>query len=42
MPLDYDKLKNWKVEGVTHAYTANETILYALGIGLNGRAEIST
>lgn len=34
MPLNYEKLMNWKVEPVTQAYTAHETILYALGIGL--------
>jgi acyl dehydratase len=34
MPLDYEKLKNWKVEPVTHQYTSRDAILYALGIGL--------
>jgi len=34
MALDYEKLKNWKVEGLVQRYTANDTILYALGIGV--------
>jgi hypothetical protein len=34
MPLDYDKLKNYRVEGLEHRYCANDSILYALGIGL--------
>lgn len=34
MPLDYEKLKKWKVEPVTHQYSSRDTILYALGIGL--------
>jgi acyl dehydratase len=34
MPLDYQRLKNWKVEPVTHLYSTRDTILYALGVGL--------
>jgi hypothetical protein len=34
MPLDYEKLKNRKVEPVTHQYTSRDAILNALGIGL--------
>ena len=34
MPLNYERLKNWKIEGLAHRYTANDSILYALGIGL--------
>ncbi len=34
MPLDYQKLKHWKLEGLTHRFTVNDTILYALGVGL--------
>lgn len=34
MPLDYEKLKNWQVEPVTHQYSSRDAILYALGIGL--------
>lgn len=34
MALDYERLKNWRVDPVEHRYTANDAILYALGIGL--------
>ncbi|GAA4331180.1 MaoC/PaaZ C-terminal domain-containing protein [Pigmentiphaga soli] len=34
MPLDYDKLKDWRAEGPSQTYDADDTILYALGIGL--------
>ncbi len=34
MPLNYDKLINWKSTGLEHRYSANDSILYALGIGL--------
>lgn len=34
MPLNYEKLKNWKVEDVPHRLTTRDTILYALGVGL--------
>ena len=34
MPLDYQKLKNWKRHGLVQRYTASDTILYALGVGL--------
>jgi acyl dehydratase len=34
MPLNYEKLKDWRVDGIEHRYGANDTILYALGIGL--------
>lgn len=34
MPLNYEKLKDWKIEGLVHRYEAKDAILYALGIGL--------
>lgn len=34
MALDYERLKNWKVEPVAHQYSTRDAILYALGIGL--------
>ncbi|MEO8298201.1 MAG: MaoC/PaaZ C-terminal domain-containing protein [Burkholderiales bacterium] len=32
--LDYPKLKAWQSPPVRHAYTAKDTILYALGVGV--------
>jgi acyl dehydratase len=34
MPLDYEKLINWKAQALEHRYSANDCILYGLGIGL--------
>ena len=34
MAIDYQRLKNWPFEDVEHKYTAKDTILYALGLGL--------
>jgi acyl dehydratase len=34
MPIDYDKLINWKIPEVEQRYTKRDTILYALGVGL--------
>ncbi|GAA4336139.1 MaoC/PaaZ C-terminal domain-containing protein [Pigmentiphaga soli] len=34
MPLDYDKLIDFKVEGLVHRYGPKDTMLYALGVGL--------
>src|ERR1700759_3177864 len=34
MPLDVEKLLNWPFEELTHEYSARDTILYALGLGL--------
>jgi acyl dehydratase len=34
MPLDYQKLMNWRFEDVRQTYTHKDTILYALGLGL--------
>jgi acyl dehydratase len=31
--LDYERLKDWRVDPVEHRYTANDAILYALGVG---------
>jgi acyl dehydratase len=33
MPIDYDKLKNWRIPDVEQRYEARDTILYALGLG---------
>jgi acyl dehydratase len=33
MPIDYDKLMNWKFEDVVQAYSERDTMLYALGLG---------
>ena len=38
MPIDYDKLKNWPFKPVEHSYTTNDTILYALGLGVGSDA----
>ena len=34
MAIDYEKLKNWPFEPVEQTYTANDSILYALGLGV--------
>lgn len=34
MPINYDKLINWKIPEVEQQYTKRDTILYALGVGL--------
>ncbi len=34
MTIDYQRLKDWPFEDVVQAYTARDTILYALGVGL--------
>ena len=36
MAFDYQKLLNWRFEPIEHAYTARDTILYALGLGCGG------
>jgi acyl dehydratase len=33
MPLDPQKLRNWKFTEIEHTYTEKDTILYALGLG---------
>ena len=33
MPLDPQKILNWKFADIEHAYTEKDTILYALGLG---------
>jgi acyl dehydratase len=33
MPLDAQKILNWKFPEIEHAYTEKDTILYALGVG---------
>ena len=33
MPFDYQKLLAWRFDDLEHAYTARDTILYALGLG---------
>ena len=34
MAIDYHKLKNWHFPEVEHSYRAQDSILYALGLGL--------
>ncbi|GGC63187.1 MaoC/PaaZ C-terminal domain-containing protein [Chelatococcus reniformis] len=34
MPIDPERLLNWPFEDLEHTYTARDTILYALGLGL--------
>ena len=34
MALDYNHLMNWKIPEITQDYSARDTILYALGLGL--------
>ena len=34
MSFDYNKLKNWPFAEITQTYSARDTILYALGVGL--------
>jgi acyl dehydratase len=34
MAIDYERLKNWAVPAVEQVYSARDTILYALGLGL--------
>jgi len=34
MPLDYERIKNWRFADTRHSYTQRDSILYALGIGL--------
>jgi len=36
MAFDYKKLLNWHFDDVEHAYSARDTILYALGLGYGG------
>ena len=33
MPIDYDKIKNWRFPEVEQTYTAKDSMLYALGLG---------
>ncbi len=35
MPIDYDKLLNWKFDPVEQSYTSKDSILYALGVGVS-------
>ena len=41
MAIDYARLKAWPFPDVTQKYTANDAILYALGVGL-GRDPMDT
>jgi acyl dehydratase len=34
MPIDVEKLKHWPFQPIEQTYTARDTILYALGVGL--------
>ncbi len=33
MPLDYQRLRAWRIDAATQRYTERDTILYALGVG---------
>lgn len=33
MAIDYERLKNWPFRPIEHAYTAKDSMLYALGLG---------
>lgn len=33
MAIDYQKIKNWKFDDMTHTYTERDSMLYALGLG---------
>ncbi len=35
MAIDYEKIKNWPFPEVVQSYTTRDSILYALGVGLN-------
>ena len=35
MAIDYDKIMNWPFEEVVQSYDTRDSILYALGVGLN-------
>jgi acyl dehydratase len=39
MPLDPEKLLNWKFPEIEHTYTEKDTILYALGLGCGSDPE---
>ena len=34
MPVNYEKLINWKIPEVGQQFTKRDTMLYALGVGL--------
>src|ERR1051326_5928004 len=34
MAIDYERLKNWPFAEIEQSYTARDTMLYALGVGL--------
>lgn len=36
MAMDAEKLRNWKFKDVVHTFTARDTMLYALGVGMGG------
>lgn len=36
MAIDYERLMNWPIAEVRQRYTARDTMLYALGVGLGG------
>lgn len=40
MPLDYERIKNWRFADTRHSYTQRDSILYALGIGLGADPSI--
>ena len=39
MPLDAQKILNWKFPEIEHAYTEKDTMLYALGLGCGSEAD---
>ncbi|MDB5971421.1 MAG: 3-alpha,7-alpha, 12-alpha-trihydroxy-5-beta-cholest-24-enoyl-CoA hydratase [Hydrocarboniphaga sp.] len=41
MPLVYETLKNWSIAPIEQAFTARDTMLYALGVGAGQPSDVS-